>query len=579
MCSVGIGVDDMFIMVSNWQLTSVKDPVEKRMADTFKEAAMSITVTTLTDIIGFYVGLMNDFPSVRTFCLYTSTAILFCYIYNITFFGAFLALNGRRENSNRHWLTCRKIPDKSPPGSTEWYNICCVGGDYDEKTGTEKEQPVNFFFKELFGPLLANRWTKVFVILLYMGYLAAGGYGCTQIQHGIELRSLADDDSFVIDYYDNEEKYFSKYGPNVMVVVREEFPYWDKSKRSELQVCMDRLNKMSFIDADLFMSWLNSYVKFAEEFKFSLDDERVFMSNLSSFFSLNPEFRQDVNITDNKIHASRLFIQTVNVVDAEKKIYNGLRDTAKMCRAADLFVYHTVFIYYDEFNVIVSGTIQSIGITAVVMLLISLLLIPNPVCSLCVTLSIGSVITGVTGFMALWDVRLDSISMITLVISVGFTVDFSAHISYAFVSSKKRTANEKAIEALSVLGYPVVQGAVSTIIGVLILSTSTSYIFRTFFKIMFLVMLLGLVHALLFIPVFLMLVLCCSNHDEKEPENVSEIRRATFVPSNATMYDNHVFVNDDNQYKNHAVITNQTQIYMLHKGNPLRKWSQDPDCP
>ena len=83
-------------MVSNWQQTIVRDPVEKCMADTYKEAAMSITITTLTDIIGFYIGLMNDFPSVRAFCLYSSTAILFCYIYIITLFGVFLALN---------WLT------------------------------------------------------------------------------------------------------------------------------------------------------------------------------------------------------------------------------------------------------------------------------------------------------------------------------------------------------------------------------------------------------------------------------------------------------------------------------------------
>ncbi|KAG7487465.1 hypothetical protein MATL_G00023700 [Megalops atlanticus] len=261
---LGIGVDDMFILISCWQQTNVHDKVEERLADTYKEAAISITITTLTDVLAFYIGLMTPFRSVRSFCLYTSTAILFCYLYSITFFGAFLVLNGRRENSNRHWLT-------------------------------------------------------------------------------------------------------------------------------------------------------------------------------------------------------------------------------------------------------LSNTIQNIGVTTAVMLLISLLLIPNPLCSLWVTFSIASVIVGVAGFMALWDVNLDTISMIILVVCIGFSVDFSAHISYAFVSSSKPSANEKAVEALFSLGYPIVQGAVSTILGVVVLSAAESYIFRTFFKIMFLVILFGSFHGIMFIPVFLTFFGCCGD--------------------------------------------------------------------
>ncbi|KAL1006321.1 hypothetical protein UPYG_G00070770 [Umbra pygmaea] len=52
---LGIGVDDMFIMISCWQQTQVKDDVKDRMAATYKDAAVSITITTLTDAIAFYI--------------------------------------------------------------------------------------------------------------------------------------------------------------------------------------------------------------------------------------------------------------------------------------------------------------------------------------------------------------------------------------------------------------------------------------------------------------------------------------------------------------------------------------------
>ncbi|XP_044150899.1 patched domain-containing protein 3-like [Bufo gargarizans] len=58
---LGVGVDDMFIMISSWQQTKVKDKVEERMAETYSEAAVSITITTLTDVLAFYIGILTSF--------------------------------------------------------------------------------------------------------------------------------------------------------------------------------------------------------------------------------------------------------------------------------------------------------------------------------------------------------------------------------------------------------------------------------------------------------------------------------------------------------------------------------------
>ncbi|XP_067108300.1 patched domain-containing protein 3-like [Osmerus mordax] len=558
---LGIGVDDMFILISCWQQTNVHDRVEDRLADTYKEAAISITITTLTDVLAFYIGLMTPFRSVQSFCLYTSTSILFCYIYSITFFGAFLVLNGRRENGNKHWLTCKEVPGDCPIGRSKWYGLCCVGGAYDPQTGSEEVQPMNHFFKKYYGPFLTRSGTKVCVILLYAVYLIISVYGCFQIQEGIDLRNLAADDSYVVKYYDDEKAYFSEYGPNIMVVVRGEFPYWDEKNRSDLEMCVEDFKNLSFIEKDIFTSWLKSYKHYGYHTNLNLSVEHVFKRNLGSFLKFYSDFKQDVNFTNNSIHASRFFIQTVNISTAidEMNMLNNLRDTAKRCHVP-LLVYHPAFIYHDQYAVIVSNTIQNIGVTTAVMLLISLLLIPNPLCCLWVTFSIASVIAGVTGFMALWDVNLDTISMIILVVCIGFSVDFSAHISYAFVSSNKPSANEKAVEALFHLGYPILQGAVSTILGVVVLSASKNYIFRTFFKIMFLVIFFGLFHGIMFIPVFLTFFDICSGSSSKvstqektaaENQDTGNFRSKNKqekpIEQDKTIYDNCSFTPDNHQ--------------------------------
>ncbi|XP_038654127.1 patched domain-containing protein 3-like [Scyliorhinus canicula] len=503
---LGIGVDDMFIMLSSWQKTKVKDKVGDRLAQTYAEAAVSITITTLTDVLAFYIGILTPFRSVQSFCVYTGTTILFCFLYNITFFGAVLALNGRREASNRHWLTFRKVEHDPKPDESKCYAMCCVGGASDQESGAESEHPVYFFFKKYYGPILTIRWTKAFVVLLYAGYLAGSIYGCLNIKEGIDVRNLAFDDSYVVQFYDDQSDFFSKYGPRVMVSVTEPVEYWNSTIQNEIEICMDRLENNSYVDRTLSESWLRTYVSISKQMQIAITEKNTFLDNLALLFRIVPLFKQDVEFLKNNqsIIASRFFIQTIYVNNsiAEKQMLIELRKLAQECKIP-LLVYHPAFIYFDQYLVIVTNTIQNVAVAAAAMLVIALLFIPNPICSLWVTFATASVLVGVTGFMTFWDVNLDSISMINLVICIGFSVDFSAHISYAFVSSEKESANERSIDALYTLGYPIIQGALSTILGVVVLAAAESYIFRTFFKIMFLVITFGAVHGLIFLPVFL----------------------------------------------------------------------------
>ncbi|KAM6210808.1 patched domain-containing protein 3 [Sarcoramphus papa] len=510
---LGVGVDDMFIMIASWEKSlrkKEKSGVKSLLAETYAEAALSVTITTLTDVLAFFIGTWTAFPSVRSFCLYTGTAFVFCYIYTMTFFGAIIVLNHKREQGNRHWLTCMPVGvDNDQAEKSCLYNACCIGNCSTqsfqlETKQPESEHPMSIFFKKYYGPFFTNKWIKLLVVLLYGAYLAGSIYGCTQIREGIDLRNLASDDSYVIPYYDDEEKYFSAYGPRVMVVITERVDYWNETVRLGLDNCIQNLEDISYVDKNLSESWLRVYTKLENSGLINIYNKTLFINNLIILFQIVPSFEWDINRTRDEIEASRFFIQTVNVTSAidEKNLLNQLRETAKQC-SIPLMVYHPAFIYYDQYLVIVQNTIQNVVVAAAAMLVVSLLLIPNPLCCLWVTFAIASVIVGVAGFMTFWNVSLDCISMINLVICIGFSVDFSAHISYAFVTSGESSANKRAIEALSLLGYPVLQGAVSTILGVVVLAAAKAYIFRTFFKIMFLVILFGALHGLVFIPVFL----------------------------------------------------------------------------
>ncbi|XP_033960716.1 patched domain-containing protein 3-like [Pseudochaenichthys georgianus] len=500
---LGIGLDDMFIMISCWQRTSVLDSVPERLAYTYKDATVSITITTLTDALALFLGCSSPFGSVRSFCLYAGISICFCYLYSITFLGACMALNGQREAENKHWFTCANIPEDLPSRSSKAFGMCCVGGSYDRITEKEETAVMSHMFEQFYGPFLTHKSTKVCVFFLYAGYLSVSIYGCFNLNEGLDIRNLALDDSYLIKYYNDQGQHFAEYSCNVMVAVKQPFAYWDADEQKHLCSCISHFESLNFVNGTL--AWFLSFVQYANASNLNISSQESFLTHLPDFLELNAMLKHDINFTaDTKIRASRFFVQTLNNASM-KDMMIGLRKTAEECQV-DLLVYHPAFIYFDQYTVIMDNTIQTIMEAVMVMLVVSLILIPSPLCSLWVAFAICSVIVGVTGFMALWGVNLDSISMINLVMCIGFSVDFSAHISYSFISSPKSDVNEKAIDAMACLGYPILQGALSTILGVLVLSMSGSYIFRTFFKIVFLVITFGLLHGLVFIPVFLTLL-------------------------------------------------------------------------
>ena len=60
--------------------------------------------------------------------------------------------------------------------------------------------------------------------------------------------------------------------------------------------------------------------------------------------------------------------------------------------------------------------------------------------------------------MYICGVSLNSISMINLVMAIGFAVDYSAHVAHSFVFSTENNPEQKVIEALRTTGASVIMG-------------------------------------------------------------------------------------------------------------------------
>ena len=96
-----------------------------------------------------------------------------------------------------------------------------------------------------------------------------------------------------------------------------------------------------------------------------------------------------------------------------------------------------------------------------------------------------------------------------------------------FFILKTFQVKERVKDSMYALGLPIVQGAISTILGVIGLALVPSYIFFTFFKMVLIVIVLGALHGLILLPVLLSFLgpgTCCGQ------EGASEVKKPPALP-------------------------------------------------
>ncbi|XP_056636520.1 patched domain-containing protein 3 [Diorhabda sublineata] len=515
---IGIGIDDTFVMLAAWRRTSIKSPVPVRMAEMLSEAAVSITITSVTDFFSFWIGIFSPFPSVTIFCIYSGAATVLLFIWHLTFFAACVAISGYCEQKNLHSIFCFRVLPKSKSHKKNFlYRWFCSGGvDPDDIDNPEdnKEHGFMVFFRDYFGAMLNNGCVKFLIIVVFAVYLLGACYGITKIQEGLERRKVAKNDSYAIEFFDREDDYYREFPYRVQVVISGQYDYSDPKIQGQVEELTQTFENTSYVSNTLYTeSWLRSFLQYIERnqdyLNLTINTKKGFTDALkelwlapSSSFSLDVKFDE----SGDNIIAMRFLIQAVNIsgTEHEKEMVRALR---KICDESPLnaTVFNPYFVYFDQFELVRPLSIQNMILGAIIMMLVTFIFIPNVLCSFWVAFSIISIETGVVGYMALWGVNLDSISMINLIMCIGFSVDFTAHICYAYMSSKGRTSEDKVKDSLYALGLPIFQGSISTILGMIALLLANNYIFSVFFKMVFLVVFCGAMHGLFLLPVLLSL--------------------------------------------------------------------------
>ncbi|XP_061193753.1 patched domain-containing protein 3-like [Saccostrea echinata] len=505
---VGIGIDDMFILMSGMADASplTKVTIKDRMVFMMKKSGVAITITSLTDLLAFAIGATSVFKSIRNFCIYTGVSVFFCYLNQLFFFCPAMRINEQRTKDKRHFcISCKKVKRKEDYVGKSKCFLLCVPGSIPE-TRLDVESPMEKYPKKVILFVLNHTVGKIVIIFVhvFLAFLGASIYGCINLQQGLQLFNLASKDSYFYKYSLLDEDYFTT-EPMITLCVTKVQDYHRNETQNLLNSVLSQTKLDSHIDAQAEINWLENYKNSAV---YDSSSETAFVSGLINFLGSQEgqAFTNDLVLDKSslKILSSRFYLKSKNMKTSNEQ-GDFMKRMRKITDSTELpcILYTPAFVFFEQYVQILSSTFQTVGIAVAVMLVVTFIFMPDFRVVIIVCLTLISILAGIFGFMYYWDLTLSSITMIHLVMSVGFSVDFSVHICHAFISVDGENRKIILENALDRAGGPIVNAAISTLLGICMLGFARSYIFNSFGILMFLVIGFGLIHASFFLPLFL----------------------------------------------------------------------------
>lgn len=547
---IGIGVDDMFVIVASLDHTDENLPVEERIALALKRCGVSVTYTSLTNFFAFMLGSTSSLPAVRGFCLYAGTAILFDFVLQMTAFVALVTMDLNRQAAGKmDWCCCctnktfleeervkrgvniRVIGDgESRNADDNGYALRAAdaGKAASSAVIVHELSAVGRWMRYTYTPFILSAKGKALVILGSLGILAAGIHGVTQATQGFDVLDLAPDDHYSRDFTELARVYELELDTQFipMGVYTQDVDYPSDAVQAQIQATDDLMLDQRFLSGPL-DSWLSSFIAWAAngtEYSANVgtsggypvyQDRATFYEALSVFTAeeANSRFLRDIVYStedSSVIEISRSLTFLIDLTTTDNNI-DALQDARDVVDLSTLdpkpFEFSPVFIFTEQFLVMYQELILNFVLALVAVAVLSLFILGNITIVVLVCVTVAIIDLELLGFVYHWGLEVNSITVIELIMAVGLVVDYTVHIVHYFLHQDPSISKDTRIAgSLGEIGPSVILGASTTFVGILPMLFANNVIFRVFFKMFLIIITFGFFHGVVFIPVALSLL-------------------------------------------------------------------------
>ncbi|POR37357.1 Niemann-Pick type C-like protein 1 [Tolypocladium paradoxum] len=563
---LAVGVDNIFLIVHELDRVNASCPdqmVEERVARALGRMGPSILFSALTETVAFALGAAVGMPAVRNFAAYAAGAVLVNAVLQMTMFVSFLALNQMRVEDHRCelWPWWQVAKARVHLNGSNGFATSGRAADVDEESLLQR------FIKNTYAPSLLVKKVKLGVVTIFLGVFAAALALLPQIQLGLDQRVAIPDGSYLIPYFNDLYDYLET-GPPVYFVTRGV----DASHRLEQQELCSRFTtcqelsltntlelerqrpEVSYISSptaswiDDFFLWLNpiyeqccvdhgstcfadrnpawnttlsgmpeneEFVRYLHKFLRTAADDNCPLGGQAAYGEAVV-----INDEDNSVRAShfrsahtplRSQADFINAYSAARRISTEISERT----GADVFPYSVFYIFFDQYLTIVPLTAGLLCAAVGIIFIVASLLLGSVLTSAIVTGTVVMSVIDIMGAMAVFNVSLNAVSLVNLIICMGISVEFCAHIARAFMFPSRtvmegninafRGRDARAWTALVNVGGSVFSGiTITKLLGVCVLAFTRSKIFEIYyFRVWLSLVIFAALHALVFLPVAL----------------------------------------------------------------------------
>nr|XP_018903038.1 PREDICTED: Niemann-Pick C1 protein-like [Bemisia tabaci] len=555
---LAVGVDNMFIIAQKHQRVQrhQTETSEQHTARVLSIVGPSILLTSVSEFCCFIIGSLSGMPAVKAFALYAAFALLINFILQITCFISLLQIDASRYQVGRLDVLCCFFSNDTKSALSDgplyrffkkfyspfilsgpmrkivmvvffiWFSFAIslvpsINVGLEQELAMPEDSYVHKYLKSL-NSYLAIGPPTYFVLTEGLDLAK------TDVQNAICGGPSCDSDSLTSQIYVASRMVNETFISKPAMSWLDDYYDW----LSVPGCCWQHSNSSFCPNTD-------ALTKGCHQCDITLDpslnrpNSYIFQQYLSYYLQDNPSvtcskgghapYAAGVNleVKDNKGFVGANYFMAFHKILKTSQDYTaalqGARKVAENITAmihskipnsenVQVFPYSFFYVFYEQYLTMWQDTLSSLSSSLVAIFVVTFVLMGfNVLSSVITVLTIVMIIASMGALMFLWDVSLNAISLVNLVMAVGISVEFCSHMVHAFTVSEESSAVQRAVDALNNSGSSIFSGITLTKFGgIIVLGFARSQIFRVFYFRMYLgIVLFGAAHGLIFLPVLL----------------------------------------------------------------------------